>query len=381
VVTAETAARDVVEAAPGGRIAGLDVARGLAVLGMFGAHLQIGGELTADPSSWAALVDGRSSVLFATLAGVSIALLSGRTRPAEDVDLVRARLRIAVRAAWIFVLGGMLEWLGTPVAVILGVYAMLFFLALPFLRWPVGRLLTAAAVLVLAGPPLNAVLGQFLTAGDDQEHPLARLLVTGPYPAMLWWAFVLVGLAVGRLDLRAPAVRARLAAVGAVAAVVGYGGGRLTTELLADGRLSGGPEEGFRFPLGEWRGYWFTGAEPHSGTTFELVGSSGFAVLVIAACLVLADRLPLLVAPPAAVGAMALSVYAAHLVVLWAILAVAPQSAQGVDVWLPFAGGALVGATAWRALLGRGPLERLLTWSSSRAAGLTTPRSYDRTTR
>ena len=94
------------------RIGGLDVARGLAVLGMFGAHLDIGGELTTDPSSWAALVDGRSSILFATLAGVSIALLSGRTRPAEDVDLVRARLRIAVRAAWIFVLGGMSSIVG-----------------------------------------------------------------------------------------------------------------------------------------------------------------------------------------------------------------------------------------------------------------------------
>jgi uncharacterized membrane protein YeiB len=257
--------------------------------------------------------------------------------------------------------------------VILGVYAVLFFLALPFLRWSVSRLLTAAAVLVLAGPPLDAVLGQFLTAGSDQVHPLAWLLVTGPYPALLWWAFVLIGLAVGRLDLRAPAVQARLAAVGAGAAVVGYGGGRLSTDLLAEGQLSRGPEEGFRFPPGEWRVGWFTGAEPHSGTTFELVGSCGFAVLVVAVCLVLADRLPLLVAPPAAVGAMALSVYAAHLVVLWAILAVVPQSAQGVDVWLLFAGGALVAATAWRALLGRGPLERLLTWSSGRAAGVAPP--------
>jgi uncharacterized membrane protein YeiB len=370
VVTAQTSAPGVVDAVRGGRIAGLDVARGLAVLGMFGAHLQIGDELTADPSTWAAVVDGRSSILFATLAGVSIAMLSGRTRPSMGVDLVRARLRITVRAAWIFVIGGVLEWLGTPVAVILGVYALLFFLALPFLCWSVGRLLAAAAGIALAGPATNALLGQLLTAGDDQAHPLARLLVTGPYPAMLWWAFVLVGLAVGRLDLGAPAVQGRLAVLGAVAAVAGYGGGRLTTDLLADGRLSRGPEEAFGFPVGEWRGSWFTGAEPHSGTTFELVGSSGFAVLGIAACLVVADRLPLLVAPLAAVGAMALSVYTAHLLVLWALLAVAPRAAEGVDVWLLFAGGALVGATAWRALLGRGPLERLLTWSSSRAAAV-----------
>jgi uncharacterized membrane protein len=353
-----------------GRIGGLDMARGLAVLGMFGAHLRISQELTADPSSWGAVVQGRSSILFATLAGVSIALLSGRTRPADDVDLVRARLRIAVRAAWVFAIGGVLEWLDTFVAIILGVYAVLFVLALPFLRWSAGRLLTAAAVIAVAGPPLNVVSGQLLTAGGAADHYFARLLVTGTYPAMLWWALVLVGLAVGRLDLAAAGVRARLLAAGAGAAVLGYGGGWLSTGGLADGEPSRGPEEGFRFPVGEWRAAWLTGAEPHSGTTFELVGSSGFAVLVIAGCLVLADRLRLVTAPLRAVGALALSVYSVHIVLIWALLAVAPRATEGLDVWLLFAGGALVAATAWRAALGRGPLERLLTWSSSRAAGV-----------
>jgi hypothetical protein len=345
------------------------MARGLAVLGMFGAHLRIGDELTADPAGWAALVQGRSSILFATLAGVSIALLSGRTRPAGDVDLVRARLRIAVRAAWVFAIGGVLEWLDTFVAIILGVYAVLFMLALPFLRWSGGRLIAAAAAIVIAGPPLNVLLGQLLTAGGADDHYFARLMVTGPYPAMLWWAMVLVGLAVGRLDLSAAGVRAGLAATGATAAVLGYCGGWLSTRLLGDGLPSRGPEEGFGFP-GEWRAAWLTGAEPHSGTPFELVGSTGVAVLVVAGCLALADRLPRPTAPLRAVGALALSVYAGHIVVIWGLLIVAPQATEGLDVWLLFVLGALIVATGWRALLGRGPLERLLTWSSSRAAAV-----------
>jgi uncharacterized membrane protein len=353
-----------------GRIAGLDVARGLAVLGMFGAHFAIGNELTADPSSWAAVVDGRSSVLFATLAGISIALLSGRNRPVDGVDLVRARLRIAVRAAWIFAIGGVLEWLDTFVAIILGVYAVLFVLALPFLRWSSPRLLAAAGVIAVAGPPLDAVLGQLLSAGGAESHYFARLLVTGPYPAMLWWAFVLVGLAVGRLDLGSARVRVHLAAAGAAAALVGYGGGWLTTRVMADGAPSRGPETGFGFPLGEWRAAWLTGAEPHSGTTFELVGSTGFALLVIAGCLVLGDRLPVLTAPVGAVGSLGLSVYTAHVVVIWALLAVDPLTTQGFGIWLVFVAGALVAATVWRARLGRGPLERLLTWSSTRAAAV-----------
>jgi uncharacterized membrane protein YeiB len=353
-----------------GRIAGLDLARGLAVIGMFGAHLDIGTELTADPSSWAAVVDGRSSILFATLAGVSIALLSGRTRPADGVDLVRARLRIAVRAAWVFAIGAVLEWLDTFVAIILGVYAVLFVLALPFLRWPPRRLFVAAGIIAVAGPPLNAFLGQVLSVADAESHYVAELLVTGTYPAMLWLAFVLVGLGVGRLDLGAAGVRARLAAGGAVAAVLGYGGGWVTTRALADGVPSAGPEEGFASPLGEVDASWLTGAEPHSGTTFELIGSAGFAVLVIAGCLVVADLLPLLTAPLRAVGAMALSWYTAQIVVLWVLLAVDPDATQGVDVWLVFVLCAVVAASSWRAFLGRGPLERLLTWSSSRAAAV-----------
>jgi uncharacterized membrane protein YeiB len=222
----------------------------------------------------------------------------------------------------------------------------------------------------VAGPALLVVLGQMITAADQEQQDVAFLLVTGYYPALLWLAFVLVGLAVGRLDLAAAPVRLRLALGGAVAALVGYGGGWVTTRLVAGGVPSSGPEVGFAFPVGEWRASWLTGAEPHSGTSFEVVGSTGVALLVVAACLVLADRLPGLLAPLGAVGALALSVYTAHIVVIRVLLEVAPQAAQGLGTWLLLAAGALLGATLWRLLLGRGPLERLLTWTSSRAAGL-----------
>ena len=359
--------------APADRVAGLDLARCLAVLGMFGAHLGIGEELTADPSTWAAVVEGRSSILFATLAGVSIALLSGRTDPAEGVDLVRARLRITIRAAWVFAIGAALEWLDTFVAIILGVYAVLFVLALPFLRWPPPRLLLAAGAIAVLGPPLDVLLGQVLSAADAEGHYVAELLVTGTYPALLWLAFVLVGLAVGRLDLASGPVRARLAAAGAAAAVVGYAGGWLTGRAAADDGTPGstprgGPADGFAAPVGEWEAAWLAGAEPHSGTPFELVGSGGFAVLVVAGCLVVADRLPLLTAPLRAVGALALSVYTAQIVALRVLDDGGPQRPEGLGLWLLFVASALVLAWTWRRRLGRGPLERLLTWSSTRAA-------------
>jgi uncharacterized membrane protein YeiB len=353
-----------------GRIRGLDVARGLAVLGMFAAHMRLGGEVGLDPRTWSGVVDGRSSILFATLAGVSVALLSGRSRPPAGLDLARVRLRLFVRALWIYAIGWLLIQLETFVAVILGVYALLFALVLPFLRWPVRRLLLLAAAIAVLGPPVLAAVGQRITWADAEDHPLADLAVTGTYPALLWIAFVLVGLAIGRLDLGASRVRARLAAAGAAAVVAGYGGGWLSTEILGGGVPSAGPETGFTAPPGSFRVAWLTGAQPHSGTAFELVGSTGFAVLVIVACLVLAERLPALTAPLGSVGALALSVYTAHIVAIRVLLDLAPRAAEGAVTWLVFALVALVTATLWRRTIGRGPLEWLVTWTSSRAAGL-----------
>jgi uncharacterized membrane protein YeiB len=350
--------------AAGRRVGGLDVARGLAVLGMFGAHLGDTGELGWDPSTWTALVDGRPSILFATLAGVSIALLSGGRTPGTGRELARARTRILVRAAWVFAIGGVLELLDTDVAVILGVYAALFVLALPFLTWPPARLLLAAGVVALAAPPLVVATAQLISRHGDQGVALASLLVTGNYPAGVWLAFVLVGLAVGRLDLRTARVRVALAVGGAAAAVVGYGGGWLSARLLAPGQELAGIETGFDRP-GTWDAAWFAGAEPHSGTTFEVVGSTGVALLVIATCLVVADRLPRLTYPLASVGALALTVYSAQIVAIRVLTA----GNDDWGTWAAFTLTALVLATVWRLQLGRGPLERLLTWSSRRAAG------------
>ena len=57
-----------------------------------------------------------------------------------------------------FGIGVTLEALGTDIDVILGVYGVLFVLALPFLRWSPRRLLLAAAVLAILTPPAALLL-------------------------------------------------------------------------------------------------------------------------------------------------------------------------------------------------------------------------------
>jgi uncharacterized membrane protein YeiB len=355
------------------RITGLDLARGLAILGMIGAHLDLTENLFWSPSSWQALVFGRSAALFGVLAGVSIALLSGGTRPPSGDELVRARMRIMVRAAWVFLIGGVLELLGTEVLVILGVYAVLFVLALPFLRWSPRRLLLLAAGLAVVAPPASLLLAQVAVV-TEAETAFASLMLTGAYPALWWWAFVLVGLAIGRLDISARRVRAVLFLAGTAAAVAGYSLGWLSTQLLANGVAFPEPVDASgRMPgwtehsVGQWDWIWLSGSQPHSGTPLWLLASAGFATAAIAVCLVVAEALPRLSYPVASVGAMALTAYSLQVV---AFRVFPPDGSFGGRIWLLFIAGVIVFAVAWRRLVGRGPLERLLTWSSNRAAGL-----------
>ncbi len=118
-----------------GRVTGLDVARGVAVLGMFTAHVGFTTDDFGEVSGWLSLSHGRSSVLFALVAGVSLALVSGGRTPLDGLPALQNRTRVLVRAVLLVALAGLLDLLGTRVLLILGFYAAYFVLALPFLRW------------------------------------------------------------------------------------------------------------------------------------------------------------------------------------------------------------------------------------------------------
>lgn len=222
-------------AVPRPRLRGVDLARGLAVLGMFAAHAAGAPTLlAADPATWAGVVHGRSSILFATLAGVSVALMTGRTTPPDDDAVVAARVRVLVRAVCLFVLGGLLQFLSSPVAVILEHYALLLVLCVPLLRVRPRTLLLAAAGVALVVAPLRALLSAVEGAGGwvGFGGAFGSLAVQGPYPVLVWSAFVLTGLAVGRCDLSATRVRRALVVGGVLLAVLGYGGSWALTQAF-----------------------------------------------------------------------------------------------------------------------------------------------------
>lgn len=340
------------------RIGGIDVVRGVAVLGMFTAH--VGYDADSGVAAWLWLADGRSAATFAILAGVSVALFTGRSTPPQPGHgLASARARILARAGILLVIGVILETLGTPVAVILPSYAVTFAVLTLAVRFrPAACALLAAAVAVV-GPVIShgldtGTFGPSWLAGPDNEvgQYLADLVFVGYYPMVVWLAYMLLGLAIGRLALTSARVQGMLALAGVAMLAAGYGTARLLASALT------APSSSLTRQL--------ISAEPHADSTFELVGNAGVTLVLLAGALALTSwRVTARVAgvvlyPVAATGAMALTAYTVHIVAIaitgdWVVWETVDN---GPLLW--FIGVTLVATTLWRLTLGRGPLERLM---------------------
>ena len=341
------------------RVVGADVARGLAVLGMFAAHLGDEDEQFWTATGWLQVVDGRSAATFALLAGLSAALLSGGVRPAAGAHLRHARVRILVRALLLLPLGAALISLGTPVAVILPGYAVMFALMVPVLGWRPRNLLLLATLPALVGPVVVEAFRE-RARSDPFATGLAQpvdVVVGEYYPAVVWTAYLLVGLALGRLDLTARTLPRRLGLAGAALALVGYGTSAVALRVL-------GPEDRTLLAL--------LTSEPHTDTTPEVVGNTGAVLLVLAASLLAARYAPRLVTPVAATGALALTAYTGHIMVIAVLGDEVVREPSNVLLAVVVV-VTLALTTLWRLTLGRGPLENLLSLMSTLTADLLVP--------
>lgn len=344
------------------RLHGIDLARALAVIGMFAAHL-----LTIEdplilfaPQTWIGVVDGRSSILFAVLAGVSIALVTGGRTPHGGIRLRTDRRRLAIRAVALWGIGLLLIQTTVPIYGILPAYGILFLLAIPIVRLPVAALWAVAGSVALIVPWVLPDLDALpIWNGDVGEA--AFFVVGWAYPFPLWIAFVAAGIALGRTDLRSLAVQVNLLAGGLAAATVA---GMAALAVDVSGAALADPL------LGR-----VLSNEPHSGGLIEVVGSGGFAVAVLGACL-LVCRTPLtwVVLPLRAVGSMPLTAYVLH-VVIWAVAGLAligdPSDLfafRALEPFWWFVVGIVLFCTAWALLAGQGPLERALVALARRLA-------------
>ncbi|QOQ39675.1 DUF418 domain-containing protein [Trueperella pecoris] len=344
-----------------GRIRGIDVARGLAILGMIWAHVR------PAPDDWGTIAhflseipSGRSSALFALLAGVSLAILTGRNVHYTGEQMRHAQLRIAGRAVALLVFAAFLNVFSSMIAIILGFYAAWFLFAIPLVDWSAKKLAIAAGVVALVGPQIIIVFNYFLNSHElygagGLNAFLIDALSMGSYPGLAYMAYVLAGMAIGRMDLTCALVRTRLFVVGASLAVTGYGTAALATRTFAYPHELGIEILDEFSPAPPQLSDFFM-ADPHLNTTTEVLGNLGVALAVIAVCLWLSPLAKHVLYPVAAVGSMSLTAYVGHAFGLhfkpeWFF----------TDSFVPFlvvAGLVIVFSTVWALLpFRRGPLE------------------------
>ncbi|MFK0250331.1 heparan-alpha-glucosaminide N-acetyltransferase domain-containing protein [Amycolatopsis azurea] len=379
------------------RLTAVDATRGIALLGMVAVHSLYEERSPGHPSTSYLLFGGRAAAAFAVLAGVGIAFITGRRR-VRRIDFGITAAMLGTRALVIGTIGLLLGYTDASLAVvILPFYALLFLFALPLVFLPSWAVASVGIAVAAVVPPLTHLLRPRLPVpgldnfefGDVVKQPLqylSELTITGEYPALAWIAYICAGLVIGRLTLSRLKVAITLLGTGVIfaagAAAVSwvllhrFGGLTAiwsaqpasgltvpeTTELLNVGGDGTTPTS---------TAWWLAIDGPHTGTTADLIGTTGTAFAVLGLLLlsehmrgVFARRaIAVALAPLAAAGSMTLTFYTVHIVFL----------NSDYDVYTPAAGyalqvaGVLLVGLAWRATAGKGPLEALVSAIVSRA--------------
>ncbi|PSK64680.1 hypothetical protein B0E53_03369 [Micromonospora sp. MH33] len=379
------------------RLLGMDAARGVALFGMIAVHSLPDSDAAGRPTWWFAIFAGRAAALFAVLAGVGIAFLTGRRR-VRLIDRSDAVTALIVRALAIGAIGLALGYTDASLAaVILPYYAVMFVLAIPLVFLPTWLVAFTGLIVAAGAPVLRQILlphlpvptydnATFAQLVHDPGVLLSELSLTGEYPAVAWLAYLCAGLVIGRLTLTRMRTVLGLLATGVAFAVTAPVASSIllnrheglrqiwftqpksglnvaeTTELLTFGGDGS-------TPTSTW--WWLAVDAPHTSTPLDLLATTGSAIALLAVMLLasrVARPLPrqvisVLLVPLAEAGAMTLTFYTAHIMFINSDL----DSYAPVPGYLAQAVAIVLVGTAWWATAGRGPLEGLVT-ALSRAA-------------
>lgn len=374
------------------RVLGIDAARGLALIGMIATHvLPSSHAATGEPTLQWSLFAGNAAALFALLAGISLALMTGGTHPHTGRRWTRDAVGILTRSLLMFsVFGLALNLLPFPVYNILPYYALLFLLAIPFTLLRPLQLLVVSILFGLGGPVaiylINGNVNYTVFSGPtltdlihDPSGVMLSLFSGGAFPVLTWMTFICLGLMLGRMGLERLSVQIQLATSGLILMVVSgalsglllnAGGGwqkimatnpAMTTQDAFDISVYGSPVDSF-IPTTWW---WLAVDGPHTNTPLSVGYSAGVALFILGGALLASRVWAEFLTPLMAAGSMTLTMYTAHLVfmayidttrlpILWFVLQV---------------GVALVFATVWRMSVGRGPFEGFVARISKWTAG------------
>lgn len=313
------------------RIAGFDAARGLAIIGMIGAHLGF-----MDVNTYQ-LTDGYPSALFAVLAGVSMSIIMAPAIALGGQAAKDARTRMLLRGAIIFAIGIALTAVANGIAVVLTTIAFIFLFLFPITYWRTRTLWVTFVVFWLVG---SAAAAFFSATGGGYQY------LGGVYPLFAWLAYGTLGVLIHRLLTNSTRLQVAGLVVGGTLAGLWiavrngfyfgfdavleplffsgiYDGTSkyVTSGSSGSGPISAGvmaPGMGFDMTGEQSLGAMFIdnflAVHSHSGSIIDVLASSLFAIAVISLCLLLC-RVRFIAAalyPLRAMGSMALTAYVIH---------------------------------------------------------------------
>lgn len=345
------------------RVLALDAARGVAVIGMIAINTGPRGDDDFLEMLYR-VPHGRASLLFVLLGGIGIALMTRHYR--------RRRTRLPwFPLLWrclLLLLGGLiLQALEHNVAVILQIYALLILFSIPLLRRSGKTLLLLSGLSALVGPLIWIAIqlqtdGRFdrepVSGSDPPWEILAGIVLTGPYPLIVWAAPFLLGIWLGCQRLTEPRVSTRLIIYGAGGAV----GARLLSATLVG--LYGEPTSHIA-----WQRLFSSVA--HSQMPLWLISSTGSAMFILGLCLKIHSWSRSWLSPLVLLGQIALTAYVGHLLILAFMIRPGPETLiHGVVASAGTVIALMVFAGLWRWRFRQGPLEALLrsptTWWSAK---------------
>lgn len=344
---------------PSSRIPAIDIARGVAMLGMITQHVVIG--ISREPSELTVWMlhapAGRASVLFFMLSGVALSLVAQRgSSSASTPALLKRGALLLVGGLYI----ALTFWSGS----ILHTYGAMFLIAPLLLRRRSKTLLIAAAAAFTVGPLLLATvpeaIGGWLTQATGVHGWLVTTLTTvlfRTYALVVWIGFFMVGMVLGRLRLQRTKVAAWML-VGGVAFLVPATmlidalNRRLDAGLSTTADACAGIEIGSDgMPIGDipaacqtmgtgnhtpfsWSS--FTDLNAHSNTTAWALQSLAIAIAITGLALLLPAAMRRVLRPIEAIGTLSLSCYLLHMFLVQDVWKWLGAEREGVSTWYQF---------------------------------------------
>ena len=311
------------------------------------------------------MIEGRAAALFVVLAGVGISLMTRRARAANSSDLLRQQRNIILKRGFLLIIVGLAY---SPIwpADILHFYGFYFLIA-AFLFASNNRNLLFIAISFVVGFVVLLMLFDYEAGWNWEtldyldfwtiEGMFRHIFFNGFHPVFPWFAFLLVGLYLGRLNFREQSIRRRVMifsfALWAIVEVISKVFQRLLLENLpADIR----PEEvGFLFG---------TGVIPPMPQ--YIIAAASLAVFIITASVSITQKHKenLIFTALYRTGKLALTLYLAHVLLGMGILeGIGRLDNQSIDFAvtsaLVFCFSAIVFSYFWLKYFTVGPFEKL----------------------